>query len=240
MGKRINTLLEGFDVVTTAALTSTLSDVTSTNRGRIVAVDVVSFPQGFIFATNFTLQVGAQNLLETVATTDYDVVSFPGNYKIIPVEINDGQTFNLTVQNPIAQVGIAHSVIFIREGAQISYDRNSKLNSYKLSTDLGANIAVLQNFDGTIPKNRGKCIGFSVIYDNSGLGGGATVPTTTFRINGVELIKNVTCNVLTPGSTRAYTTLYLPLETGSTWELDIVNTAGFNLHPFVTFYFEKD
>jgi len=233
-----NTLLEGFTLVTPAGEIDNLPDVTKTNRGRIVAVDIITSP--LIQAPYIvSLLVGGQSIVEGMPSKAYIPEAYPNNYNLIPLSINDGQTFQLNVDATTSAQPESTSVVFLREGASRSFKRNSLLSTWILSQgffQFPAN--TFTQFEGLIPKNRGKCIGFEIIKNNIGFSQADLVSTVTFSVGGVELVLNAPWSIFDPLATRPYTKFFTDLEPGSTFNISMNAGDGQPRIMNVLFYFE--
>lgn len=237
---KANTLLEGFVLTTPANTINDLQGVTATNRGRIVAVDLIS-SDTVNAPWNLSLIVGGQEVVSNMPNRAYEALSYPNGYSIIPLEINDGQTFGLTVDNSVSPATVNTNVIFLREGAKRSYLRNAVLSSYILSQGLFTfPVNSFTSFEGTIPKNRGKCIGFEIVKNNIALSPEDQNSALTFSVGGTELILNAPYTVFDPAITRPYTKFFTDLEAGSTWRLQMNTSAGQPRLVNVLFYFEEN
>jgi len=238
-----NLLLEGFSTVPTPLDISTFEGRTTSNRGKIIACDLWATRENTPADTyRISLSVGGQQIVENASNVQYQHESFPGDYKLIPLEINDGQTFQLLNDLTNEDADVLVSVIFIREGFSWDYQwKNRGLNSYKLVETATFTTAIGTPVTGTIPKNRGKCVGFAVYpvefrptFDNDSC-------FLTFSVGGVELIKDVPQPALYPIGTRPYKRLFLPLLAGDTWELQMIQTATVATRFVdVVFFFEKE
>lgn len=237
-----NLLIEGFNFLPTVSAITSQSGVTTSNRGKIVAVDIYATRETIPLSMyHLSLSVGGQAIVENTVNIVYDVFAYPGTYQLIPLEINDGQTFSM-ISDLILQAGASMTqVIFLRDGASARYIwEKRKLNTFFL-TERFTSVDANTTFTGTIPKNRGKCVGFGVVPNDVRSTFDIDNVFIDFSIGGVQLIKNVTQSVFNPVGTRPYKTFFRESEAGDTFELTIRQTQALDTRFYdIHFYFEKE
>jgi len=116
-------------------------------------------------------------------------------------------------------------------------------NSYEYSpTAHPGYYKVIPLITGTIPKDRGNCLGFKITDDEKTINNNRGGLLVNFSINGVELIKNVSVTIFGAISTRFYNTIVMDIDPGSTFELIMINKTGDGLvvRTGVEFFFNKD
>ena len=256
MRGKYNTILEGFGALSGEAFgdpTNTLDGRTSTNRGQILGFDIVHSYFDVIDGS-LSVEVGGVDVLDGVPLLPYYYESREGRYNLIPLKINDGQTFQLKYEDLDIPAGTSFiDIVFIREGFN-SFgcpDRlSSKLSTHKFTPEVDVETQttatlIRQTSTGLIPRNRGEVIGFEIDYaipfsfqDPTDL-----LPRVTFLVGGVEIIKNVPITVFSDKSSREYQLIFMELMAGDTFELvieaDPTIGGSIQYNQYVSFYFDS-
>ena len=252
-------LLQGFDfqAVQIALPRSQRQFTTEVNRGVVSRVDyqttntanILGLDESFWCDADITLTAGGQEILREVPAETFDNFFNAGYKRRQPIKVwlNGGQvlesTLNLdpatlsTVPVLSAQLQIYYSTLELEKWrAKFRFKNGNALKrkGYKISL---SNVPGIQTLEDVVPKNQGKIIGFSIFF--LGLNNADTF--ATLSMNGLEVIKDVSCQRFSRQNQRAPEIFLIPFLPGSKFKF-VLNKSAAVSNPgaaFVTFYFDN-
>jgi hypothetical protein len=261
-------LLQGFEIQATNDFTPVLVDqkdfVTRVNRGVVVELDYLSITLAQIIngllesdfnASQITCVAGGQEILvdEPAERYDYAVDLGDADEHRIKVFINGGQTITSRLFLPDVTSNSATSPVmvsqlhayystkrhqeFIKKYSHFGKGLGLKRRSYRLRVPIST-LPTISNLPGVIPKNQGRIIGFSFLFESND----PANSLVSFSVDDVGLVENVIAARFSRYCQRDPFIFWYELNPGSTFNLSMNNpsvttTSVTNL--WLTIYFDN-
>jgi hypothetical protein len=255
-------LLQGFDiqsVVTFLDPEDRRQFVLEVNRGVVNAVDYVTANFAILTASgdetvwtdaSITCLAGGQELIRNNLAERYGYNLDIGNQREqkILTWINGGQTIDSNLSIDPASVAPVNNIVAQFQAYYTTEQLEEWRRTFKWKNGLGLKrrtyrVPILAaqsgNFfiEDVLPKNQGEIVGFSMLYEGANI----LEAFAGLSVDGIALIKNVSCLRFSRFSQRDPYVFKIPLNPGSTFRLDLdcLNVTGNDGILYVTYYFDN-